>query len=100
MAEGGRLNPSAQDRPPDALLAAVSKDLRPVRPSLLPMWRAFGVFLLALLAVLGVFYFIGLHQNTAVLGPLLAWGASFTQVVLGVFLVWVAARESTPGHRL
>ena len=71
-----------------------------MRPRLLPSWRALGVFFLALLAVLCVFFFTGIHQNTAVLGPLLAWGASFTQVVLGVFLVWVAVRESTPGHRL
>jgi hypothetical protein len=86
--------------PPQGLLTAVSKDLRPVRPALLPSWRAFAIFPIALLAVLGVFYFIGFHQKPAILGPVLTWGASFAQLMFGVLLVWVAARESTPGKRL
>lgn len=86
--------------PPHGLLAAVSKDLRPVRAAVLPSWRALGIFPIALLAVLGVFFFIGFHQNTAILGPVLTWGASFAQLMFAVLLVWVAARECTPGNRL
>ena len=89
-----------RSRPPEALLAALSRDLRPVRPLAPPSWQAVRMLPLALLITAGVFLVIGLRRDTAVLGPLLAWGASLAQLILGVVLVWIAARESTPGHRL
>lgn len=92
--------PLDHSRLPAALLAAVSSDLRPVRPSPKPSWRAIGILPLALAAVIGVFCFIGLRRDTAVMGPVLAWGASFLQLLLAIALVWIAARENTPGQRL
>lgn len=89
-----------RSRPPQALLAEVSRDLHPVRPSPLPWRKTFRVFPLALLAPLAVLAIIGLRRDTAILGPLVAWGASITQLALGVMLIWIAARESTPAHRL
>jgi len=87
-------------RPPDDLLAAVSRDLQPVRPSPLPSRQALRLIPLALLASLAVLAIIGLRRDAVVLGPLGAWGVSITLLAVGMLLVWIAARESTPAHRL
>jgi hypothetical protein len=43
---------------------------------------------------------IGPRHDSAILGPLLTWGASATQFVLAIVLVWIGAHESTPAGRL
>jgi hypothetical protein len=43
---------------------------------------------------------IGPRHDVALLGPLLAWGASAAQFVLAIALVWIAAHESTPAGKL
>jgi hypothetical protein len=41
-----------------------------------------------------------LRRDATTRGPLVTWGASLVLVALGVLLVWIAARENTPAHRL
>jgi len=89
-----------RSRPSEELLAAVSRDLQPVRPVPMPSRQALRVIPLALLASLAVLAIIGIRRDAVVLGPLVAWGVSITQFAVGVLLVWIAARESTPAHRL
>jgi hypothetical protein len=43
---------------------------------------------------------IGPRHDSAILGPLLTWGASAAQFALAIVLVWIAAHESTPAARL
>jgi hypothetical protein len=55
---------------------------------------------LALLVSSVILLAIGPRHDSAVLGPLLTWGASAAQFVLAVALIWVAAHESIPAARL
>ena len=81
-------------------MRAVAQDLRPVRPSPQPLQLALRMVPLALLVSSVILLAAGVRQDLSVLGPLLAWGASATQFVLAIVLVWIAAHESTPGGRL
>jgi hypothetical protein len=90
-------------RPPAALLSEIARDLGPVTPQAPP--ARFALYLAPLAALAAVLSFLvltiaGLRGNLAAYGPLLAWGASGAQLTLGVLLIWMAARESTPGRRL
>jgi hypothetical protein len=86
-------------QPPDALLAAISKDLRPVKPAPLPSRLALQVAPFAL-AISSLILLIGLRKDAVLLGPLLTWGASIAQFGLAIMLTWIAVRESTPSRRL
>ena len=55
---------------------------------------------LAVAAALAILFSIGLRRDATTLGPLVTRGASLVLVALGVLLVWIAARENTPAHRL
>ena len=87
-------------KPPEALMQAIAQDLRPVRPSPQPLQLALRMLPLALLVSSVILLAAGVRQDLSVLGPLLAWGASATQFVLAIVLVWIAAHESTPAGRL
>jgi hypothetical protein len=86
-------------QPPDALLAAISRDLRPVKPAPLPSRLALRVAPLALV-IASLILLIGLRKDAVLLGPLLTWGASIAQFGLAIALTWIAVRESTPARRL
>ena len=87
-------------KPPEALMRAIAQDLRPVRPSPQPLQLALRMVPLALLVSSVILLAIGLRDDSAILGPLLTWGASAAQFVLAIALVWVAAHESIPAGRL
>jgi hypothetical protein len=87
-------------KPPEALLRAIAQDLRPVRPSPQPLQLALQMVPLALLVSSLILLAIGPRHDSAILGPLLTWGASAAQFVLAIVLVWIAAHESTPAARL
>jgi hypothetical protein len=87
-------------RPPDALLAQISRDLNPVRPSPLPLRQTFRWAPIGLLAPLAILILMGIRRDSTILGPVVAWGASIAQLTVGVMLIWIATRENTPGHRL
>jgi hypothetical protein len=87
-------------KPPDALLNAVARDLRPVKPSPLPYRLVVRMGALAVMVSALISLFAGVRPDREVLGPLLTWGASVAQLGLAIVLVWVAAHESTPARRL
>jgi hypothetical protein len=90
-------------QPPPFLLTEISRDLHPVKAAPVPSRLALRVLPLVALAALAALVLlarIGLHGDLAALGPLLAWGISSVQIGLGILLVWIAARESTPARRL
>jgi hypothetical protein len=86
--------------PPKDLLAEISRDLQPVKPAPVPSRLALQLLPLALLISSAILSIIGPRRDAATIGPLLTWGASLAQFSVGVILVWVAARESTPSRRL
>lgn len=89
-----------QTRPSAALLSKISAELQPVTASPLPSRLTLRIAPLALLMALAILFSIGLRRDALTLGPVVTWGASLVLVALGLLLVWIAARESTPAHRL
>jgi hypothetical protein len=87
-------------KPPEALMRAIGQDLKPVRPSPQPLHLALRMVPLALLVSSVILLAIGPRQDLSVLGPLLTWGASASQFLLAIALVWIAAHESIPAGRL
>ena len=87
-------------KPPEALMRAITQDLRPVRPSPQPLQLALRMIPLALLVSSLILLAIGPRHDLGILGPLLTWGASAVQFVLAIALVWIAAHESIPAGRL
>lgn len=87
-------------KPPEALMQAIAQDLSPVRPSPPPLHLALRMVPLALLVSSAILLAIGPRQDSAILGPLLTWGASAAQFVLAIAFVWIAAHESIPVGRL
>ena len=87
-------------KPPEALMRAITQDLRPVRPSPPPLRLALRMLPIALLVSSLILLAIGPRHDAVTLGPLLTWGASAAQFALAILLVWIAAHESTPAGRL
>src|SRR5215472_15963370 len=87
-------------KPPEALMRAIAQDLRPVRPSPQPLHMALRMVPLALMVSSVILLAIGPRHDSAILGPLLTWGASAVQFALAIALVWIAAHESIPAARL
>lgn len=87
-------------KPPDALLRVIAQDLKPVRPSPRPLQIAFRMTPIALLVSLVILLAIGIRHDSAILGPVLTWGASAAQLMFAIVLVWIAAHESMPAGRL
>jgi hypothetical protein len=90
----------SSQRPPEVLMQAVARDLKPVkaapRPLRLALWSAPFAVLVSSLVLLAV----GVRGDAGTLGPLLTWGASAVQFLLAMALIWIAAHESTPSGRL
>jgi hypothetical protein len=86
-------------KPPEALMRAIAQDLRPVRPSSQPLQLVMRMVPLALLVSSVILLAIGPRHDSEILGPLLTWGASATQFVLAIVLIWIAAHESIPVGR-
>ncbi len=87
-------------KPPEALLRVIAQDLKPVKPSPGPLRLVLETAPLALLVSSLILLAIGIRGDSAILGPLLTWGASAAQFTLAIVLVWVAAHESAPAGRL
>jgi hypothetical protein len=87
-------------KPPEALMRAIAKDLKPVKPSPQPLPLALRMVPLALLISSLILLAIGPRRDSAILGPLLTWGASAAQFALAIALVWIGAHESRPAGRL
>ena len=89
-----------ESKPPDALLAEVSRDLRAVRPWPGPWRDALRLSPLAVGIVIALPLLVGLRRDAVAVGPLIMWGVSLIQVALGILLVWMATREGRPARRL
>ena len=87
-------------KPPEALIQAITRDLRPVTPAPPPFSLALRMVPLALLFSWLIFVAMGVRRDSAAWGPLLTWGASATQFLFAIALVWIAAHEGTPAGRL
>src|SRR3984957_4907897 len=74
--------------------------MRPVRPSPLPSRFSLRLVPFAALISSTILIAIGLRKDAAALGPFLTYGASIAQFGFAAIFVWIAARESTPAHRL
>ena len=87
-------------KPPEALMRAIAQDLRPVKPSPQPLHLALRIVPVALLVSSVILLAIGTRHDSAILGPVLTWGASCAQFALAIALIWIAAHEGTPAGRL
>jgi len=87
-------------KPPEALMRAIARDLRPVKPSPQPLRLALRMAPVALLVSSVILLAIGPRHDSALLGPVLTWGASAAQFALAIALVWIAAHEGMPAGRL
>lgn len=87
------------DRPqlPDPVRQELAREMRPVRPLLLPWQRTALLVPAAALAWLAAPAALGLRGDLARIGPLLAWGGSLFQLGLAVGLIALALRETVPG---
>jgi len=92
--------PKPPEVPPEALLRAIAEDLAPVRPSPRPLHLALRMVPFALLVSSLILLAIGPRGDSAILGPLLTWGASAAQFVFATAIIWIAAHESTPAGKL
>lgn len=91
---------SADDSPPTELRRAILADLAPVRPLRPPVHRALALLPLALLLLLAQPMLFGVRRDAAALGPVLLWGLSLGQGLLGLLLLVAALREAVPGRAI
>ncbi len=87
-------------KPPEALVQAIARDLAAVKPSPPPLRLALRMVPTALLFSCLIFVAMGIRRDSGTLGTLLTWGASLSQFLLAIVLVWIAAHEGTPAGRL
>lgn len=90
---------------PAALLQAVARDLRPVRPLASPARRALTLAPLGVLLLVGLPAYWGWRRNVALLDASAMWGAmvwglSGLQTLAGLLIAGVALREAVPGRAL
>ena len=82
------------------LLAAVSRDLAPVRPLLSPTRRALLLVPVGLALLVAMPAFWGWRRNLATLGVTASWGLSALEALTGLLIVGLALREAVPGREL
>lgn len=85
---------------PPELLAAVEREMRPVRPLASPARRALALLPLGIALLVAIPAFWGWRSNFAALGPAVAWGLSGLQALAGLLIVGAALREAVPGREL
>jgi hypothetical protein len=85
---------------PDALRAAIARDLQPVRPLGPPSKRVLLVVPVAVALLFASTWLFGLRRDAPVLRPWLTWTASTLQMLLGLALIAAALREAVPGTTL
>jgi hypothetical protein len=82
---------------PPELRARIADDLTRVEPLEPPMQRAIGLVPVAIVLLVAAVLIFGLRRDAGRLGPMLTWGASTLQMLLGLVLVAMALREAVPG---
>lgn len=86
------------NRPPQALLDAIKKDLAPVKP-LAPPWRRALFVVPVALVVMGMPFLYYRLRDTTDLGATLGWMPVAVQILLAFALLVFALREGIPGWR-
>jgi hypothetical protein len=89
-----------ETRVPAALLSAVERDLRPVRPLASPARRALALVPLAVALLVGIPAFWGALTHMATLAPWPSWSVSVIETALGLVTVAAGLREAIPGREL
>jgi hypothetical protein len=85
---------------PEALLQAVARDFKPVKPSPPPFRLTLRMAPLAVMFPSVMLVLVGIRSDHVILGPFLTWGASVAQLGLAAMLIWVGVHEGTPSYRL
>lgn len=85
---------------PAALLAAVKRDLRPVRALASPGTRALALVPLALVLLVGLPAFWQWHDDLAQLAPWRAWALSPLETATGLVALAAGFRTAIPGREL
>lgn len=85
---------------PVELRAFVASDLHAVKPLAPPLRRALGLVPVAIALLFAAVVIFGMRRDASRIGPLLTWGASTLQILLGLLLVVAALREAVPGTTL
>lgn len=84
----------------DETRAAITRDLRPVRPLWSPARRALLIAPLALATLVAIPSFYFFRSDLAALGFFRAWGLSLLESFIGLVVVSLALVESIPGRTL
>jgi hypothetical protein len=87
-------------QPPSALRDAVRRDLHRVSRLRSPARRAVGLVPLAGATLVCAVAVFSMRRDATTLGWWLTWGASATQVGLGVWLIALALRDAIPGREV
>ena len=85
---------------PVELRALIARDLRPVAPLATPTRRSLQLMPVAVALLFAAVVIFGLRRDAGRIGPVLTWGASTLQMILGLALVVAALREAVPGTTL
>jgi hypothetical protein len=85
---------------PDALRAAIARDLVAVKPLAPPSRRALFLVPFAIALLLAAVNLFGLRMDAPSLGFGLTWGASLAEMCLGLGLSLAALREAVPAMTL
>ena len=92
--------PRPDDGMPAELRAAIERDLRPVTPLPPPSRRVLPLVPVGIVLLVASAAAFGLRVDAPEIGPLLTWGASVAQMVLGLLVMAAALREAVPGTTL
>jgi hypothetical protein len=87
-------------RVPNALFAAVKRDLRPVRPLASPLRRALMLLPLAIVLLVGLPEFWAWRVPMSALAPWPSWVLSALETLLSLVILAGAFREAVPGREL
>jgi hypothetical protein len=84
---------------PAALLSAVKRDMRPVRPLASPTRRALALLPIAIVLLVGMPIFWAWRTH-GVLAPWPSWGLSVLETALSLVVLAAGFREAIPGREL
>jgi hypothetical protein len=84
---------------PDALIDAIKRDLRPVRPLASPQRRALALLPIAIALLVGLPEY-WTWKTDAMLAPWPSWGLSALETLLSLVVLAAGFREAVPGRQL
>ena len=85
---------------PAELRDLIARDLRPVTALASPLRRSTSLLPVAIALLVASALVFGFRRDADRIGPVLTWGASTAQMLLGLALIVGALREAVPGTTL